>query len=288
MKQKQLWIVVKPKVSIGVGSLCSLVAMCYHVLSLVHEIWKPIPRTPNGYQSLHTTVKPFLYESITSRKGTPLLTNAYLIHTEIESKIVAAKVFFPFHDILEIHKTVRQDFRTFDGMKLQVNGYLVSPTHILENVDVVETVTYNILYLFSHAFFFHISFSFFPLNDFVADFDSDAEHSRKSLQWWEKILVNVKQYTSREKGRDITTPTSQNGALGPKGIMSKVTTVLAAFSIAVCSCLVALILPLNILKGLAVMLLQIEANIESLVDLLLGWSSCFSWPKSTDNAQVLE
>lgn len=62
------------------------------------------------------------------------------------------------------------------------------------------------------------------VNDFVADSDSDVEDftedSRKSLQWWEKILVNVKQFqsqdksrdTSQEKGRD-TIPTSQNGSV---------------------------------------------------------------------------
>lgn len=74
--------------------------ICYHVLGLVHGIWTPIPRAvcyfsffqdyavvsryvflfmvyylsqmkdyiatpkPNGYQSLHTTVIPFLYESM--------------------------------------------------------------------------------------------------------------------------------------------------------------------------------------------------------------------------------
>lgn len=54
------------------------------------------------------------------------------------------------------------------------------------------------------------------VNDFVADSDSDledlTEDSRKSLQWWEKILVNVKQFQSQDKSRD-TTPTPQNGSV---------------------------------------------------------------------------
>ncbi|GFP80632.1 putative gtp diphosphokinase rsh1 chloroplastic [Phtheirospermum japonicum] len=223
----QLRIIIKPKPCIGVGPLCSAQQICYHVLGLVHDIWTPIPRAmkdyiatpkPNGYQSLHTTVIPFLYESMfrlevqirteemdliaergiaahysgkvfvnglvghvmsngsraktvclnnanvalrigwlnairewqeefvgnmSSRefvdtvtrdllgsrvfvftprgeiknlpKGATVIDYAYMIHTEIGNKMVAAKV----------------------------NGNLVSPTHMLANAEVVEIITYN-------------------------------------------------------------------------------------------------------------------------------------------------
>ncbi|GAB4829946.1 Putative GTP diphosphokinase rsh1, chloroplastic [Ancistrocladus abbreviatus] len=223
----QLRIIVKPKPCIGVGPLCSAEQICYHVLGLVHGIWTPIPRSmkdyiatpkPNGYQSLHTTVIPFLYESMfrlevqirteemdliarrgiaahysgrvlingamlngrnsrgksvglnnnnivrrigwlnairewqeefvgsmSSRefvdivtrdllgsrifvftprgeiknlpKGATVVDYAYMIHTEIGNKMVAAKV----------------------------NGNLVSPTHVLANAEVVEIITYDAL-----------------------------------------------------------------------------------------------------------------------------------------------
>ncbi|CAI9785598.1 unnamed protein product [Fraxinus pennsylvanica] len=225
----QLRIIIKPKPCVGVGPLCNAQQICYHVLGLVHGIWTPIPRAikdyiatpkPNGYQSLHTTVIPFLYESMfrlevqirteemdliaergiaahysgkvfvnglvghvmpngsrsrgktvclnnanvalrigwlnairewqeefvgnmSSRefvdtitrdllgsrvfvftprgeiknlpKGATVIDYAYMIHTEIGNKIVAAKV----------------------------NGNLVSPTHMLANAEVVEIITYN-------------------------------------------------------------------------------------------------------------------------------------------------
>ncbi|GER34695.1 Guanosine-3',5'-bis(Diphosphate) 3'-pyrophosphohydrolase [Striga asiatica] len=205
----QLRIIIKPKPCIGVGPLCSTQQICYHVLGLVHGIWTPIPRAmkdyiatpkPNGYQSLHTTVIPFLYASMfrlevqirteemdliaergiathysgkvfvnglvrhvipngsraktvclnnanvalrigwlnairewqeefvgnmSSRefvdtiknlpKGATVVDYAYMIHTEIGNKMLAAKV----------------------------NGNIVSPTHVLANAEVVEIVTYN-------------------------------------------------------------------------------------------------------------------------------------------------
>ncbi|KAF6174546.1 hypothetical protein GIB67_017129 [Kingdonia uniflora] len=227
----QLRIIIKPKSCVGVGPLCSAQQICYHVLGLVHGVWNPNPRAmkdyiatpkPNGYQSLHTIVIPFLYESMfrlevqirteemdliaergiashysgrvfvtdlvghvmakgkhsrgkvvclnnanialrigwlnairewqeefvgnmSSRefvdtitrdllgsrvfvftpkgeiknlpKGATAIDYAYMIHTEIGNKMVAAKV----------------------------NGNIVSPTHVLANAEVVEIITYNAL-----------------------------------------------------------------------------------------------------------------------------------------------
>ncbi|AQK57100.1 Putative GTP diphosphokinase RSH1 chloroplastic [Zea mays] len=73
----QLRIIIKPKSCSGVGPLCTAQQICFHVLGLVHGIWTPVPQAlcqhvedyivtpkPNGYQSLHTTVIPFLNESM--------------------------------------------------------------------------------------------------------------------------------------------------------------------------------------------------------------------------------
>ncbi|XP_010522807.1 PREDICTED: putative GTP diphosphokinase RSH1, chloroplastic isoform X2 [Tarenaya hassleriana] len=479
----QLRIVIKPKTCGEVGPLCSPQQICYHVLGLVHEIWKPIPRTvkdyiatpkPNGYQSLHTTVIPFLYESMfrlevqirteemdliaergiaayysgkafvaglvgnsismcrssrgktislnntnfalrvgwlnairewqeefvgnmSSRefvdtvtrdllgsrvfvftpkgeiknlpKGATVVDYAYMIHTEIGNKMVAAKV----------------------------NGNLVSPTHVLENAEVVEIITYNALssksafqrhkqwlqhaktrsarhkimrFLREQAALCAADITRDRVNDFVMDSDCGAEDlpdsSRKTLPWWEKILMNVKQLQPQD--RSGNSPPSQNGSIWApevngkhnksikrstlqeleffpsgngsanmfpanmptykevlpgldswraskiaswhhleghsidwfcvvcmdrKGIIAEVTTVLAAEGIAVCSC----VAEIDRGRGLAVMLFQVEASIESLVfacskvDLILGvlgWSTGCSWPKSTDGTRILE
>ncbi|GAV56993.1 TGS domain-containing protein/RelA_SpoT domain-containing protein/HD_4 domain-containing protein [Cephalotus follicularis] len=306
----QLRIIIKPKPCAGVGPLCSPQLICYHVLGLVHGIWTPIPRAmkdyiatpkPNGYQSLHTLVIPFLYESMfrlevqirteemdliaergiaahysgrvgvtglvghamasarTSRgkticlnnanialrigwlnairewqeefvgnmssrefvdtvtkdllgsrifvftprgeiknlpKGATVIDYAYIIHTEIGNKMVAAKV----------------------------NGNLVSPMHVLANAEVVEIITYNALssksafqrhkqwlqhaktrsarhkimkFLREQAALSAAEITADTVNDFIADSEGESEaeellnNSKRIKPLWEKIFLNV-------------------------------------------------------------------------------------------------
>ncbi|KAG8389517.1 hypothetical protein BUALT_Bualt02G0237600 [Buddleja alternifolia] len=310
----QLRIIIKPKSCVGVGPLCSAQQICYHVLGLVHGIWTPIPRAmkdyiatpkPNGYQSLHTTVIPFLYESMfrlevqirteemdliaqrgiaaqysgkgfvnglvghvipnrssqgktvslnnanialrigwlnairewqeefvgnmSSRefvdtvtrdllgsrvfvftprgeiknlpKGATVIDYAYMIHTEIGNKMVAAKV----------------------------NGNLVSPMHALANAEVVEIITYNGLssksafqrhnqwlrhaktrsarhkimkFLREQAALSETEITADSLKDFTAESEEDSEveevvhYPAGAKHTWEKILRSVMQMAS--------------------------------------------------------------------------------------------
>ncbi|XP_058082017.1 putative GTP diphosphokinase RSH1, chloroplastic isoform X2 [Magnolia sinica] len=318
----QLRVIIKPKPCLGVGPLCSGQQICYHVLGLVHEIWTPIPRDmkdyiatpkPNGYQSLHTTVIPFLYESMfrlevqirteemdliaergiaahysgrgtvaglvrhgtsTSRnsrgkstclnnanialrigwlnairewqeefvgnmssrefvdtimrdllgsrvfvftpkgeiknlpKGATVIDYAYLIHTEIGNKMVAAKV----------------------------NGNLISPTHVLANAEVVEIITYNSLssksafqrhqqwlqhaktrsarhkimkFLREQAALSATEITADAVNNFVADIEDESESelvfsdsSKESNSMWKKILMNVAALSTMKRNNE--------------------------------------------------------------------------------------
>ncbi|KAG6703996.1 hypothetical protein I3843_07G109600 [Carya illinoinensis] len=314
----QLRIIVKPKQCVGVGPLCSPEQICYHVLGLVHGIWTPIPRAikdyiatpkPNGYQSLHTMVIPFLYESMfrlevqirteemdliadrgiaahysgrlfatglagdtvpngrSSRGNTVCLSNAnialrigwlnairewqeefvgnmssrefvdtitrdllgsrvfvftprgeiknlpngatvidyaYMIHTEIGNKMVAAKV----------------------------NGNLVSPMHVLANAEVVEIITYNALssksafqrhkqwlqhaktrsarhkiikFLREQATLSAAEITADTVTDFITDSEEEIEAEElpdpsKRRPKWDKILMNFGKMLSPENG----------------------------------------------------------------------------------------
>ncbi|XP_008789906.1 putative GTP diphosphokinase RSH1, chloroplastic [Phoenix dactylifera] len=316
----QLRIVIKPKTCIGVGPFCSAQQICYHVLGLVHGIWTPIPQAmkdyiatpkPNGYQSVHTTVIPFLYESMfhlevqirtedmdliaergiaahysgrgvvsgkvghgmpssrnskgkslclnstdialrigwlnairewqeefvgnmSSRefvdtimrdllgsrifvftpkgeiknlpKGATVIDYAYMIHTEIGNKMVAAKV----------------------------NGNLVSPMHVLANAEVVEIITYNALsgksayqrhrqwlqhaktrsarhkimkFLREQAARSASEITADTVNNFVADLEDESDYeqtfssspTKERKSKWEKILMNMEESSSTKR-----------------------------------------------------------------------------------------
>ncbi|KAK8501827.1 hypothetical protein V6N13_046141 [Hibiscus sabdariffa] len=326
----QLRVIIKPKPSVGVGPLCSSQQICYHVLGLVHGIWTPVPRAmkdyiatpkPNGYQSLHTTVIPFLYESMfrlevqirteemdliaergiaahysgrgfvtdlvghtvangrssrgkivclnnanialrvgwlnairewqeefvgnmSSRefvdtvtrdllcsrifvftprgeiknlpRGATVIDYAYMIHTDIGNKMVAAKV----------------------------NGNLVSPTHVLANAEVVEIITYNALssksafqrhkqwlqhaktrsarhkimkFLREQAALSAVEITTDRVNDFIADSEEESEMedlshgSGESKPLWVKILKNIVDFSS--PGRSCEDALAKNGSI---------------------------------------------------------------------------
>ncbi|KAM7501195.1 hypothetical protein LguiB_000099 [Lonicera macranthoides] len=227
----QLRIIVRPKPCVGVGPLCTAQQICYHVLGLVHGIWTPIPRAmkdyiatpkPNGYQSLHTTVIPFLYESmfrlevlirteemdliaergIAAHYSRKFFVNGLVRHVMPYDRISRGKtislnnanvalrigwlnairewqeefvgnmssrefvdtitrdllgsrvfVFTPRGEIKNLPKGATAiDYaymiHTEIGNKMvaaKVNGNLVSPSHVLANAEVVEIITYNAL-----------------------------------------------------------------------------------------------------------------------------------------------
>lgn len=310
----QLRIIIKPKPCIGVGPLCSAHQICYHVLGLVHGIWTPIPRAmkdyiatpkPNGYQSLHTTVIPFLYESmfrlevqirteemdliaergIAAHYSGKVFVNGLVKHTipngrSLRSKTVSLNnasvalrigwlnairewqeefvgnmssrefvdtitrdllgsrvfVFTPRGEIKNLPKGATViDYaymiHTEIGNKMvaaKVNGNLVSPLHVLANAEVVEIITYNALssksafqrhkqwlkhaktrsarhkimkFLKEQAALSASELTADSVSEFVADSEEEdcvevSDYSKGSKFTWEKILRNVMKLSS--------------------------------------------------------------------------------------------
>ncbi|KAI3682765.1 hypothetical protein L1987_82999 [Smallanthus sonchifolius] len=312
----QLRIIVKPKPCVGVAPLCNAQQICYHVLGLVHGIWTPIPRAmkdyiatpkPNGYQSLHTTVIPFLYEStfhlevqirteemdlianrgIAAHYSGKVFVNDLIRHTvSSEDKNLRGKtailnnanvalrigwlnairewqeefvgnmssrefvdtvtkdllgsrvfVFTPRGEIKNLPKGATViDYaymiHTEIGNKMvaaKVNGNLVPPLHVLANAEVVEIVTYNGLssksafqrhkqwlqhaktrsarhkimkFLREQAALSASEITADSVNEFIADTEDDSEvedvldYSKGTQHTWEKILMNVMEMSS--------------------------------------------------------------------------------------------
>ncbi|XP_039035864.1 putative GTP diphosphokinase RSH1, chloroplastic [Hibiscus syriacus] len=326
----QLRVIIKPKPSAGVGPLCSSQQICYHVLGLVHGIWTPVPRAmkdyiatpkPNGYESLHTTVIPFLYESmfrlevqirteemdlIAERgiaahySGRGVVTDL-VGHTVANSRSSRGKIvclnnanialrvgwlnairewqeeFVGNMSSREFVDTVTRDLlcsrifvftprgeiknlprgatvidyaymiHTDIGNKMvaaKVNGNLVSPTHVLENAEVVEIITYNALssksafqrhkqwlqhaktrsarhkimkFLREQAALSAVEITTDRVNDFIADSEEDSEmedlshNSRQSKPIWVKILKNIVDFSS--PGRSCEDALAKNGSI---------------------------------------------------------------------------
>lgn len=330
----QLRIIIKPKPSVGNGPLCSPQLICYHVLGLVHGIWTPIPRTmkdyiatpkPNGYQSLHTTVIPFLYESMfrlevqirteemdliaergiaahysgrffvtglvghvklygrSSRGKTVSLNNANIalrvgwlnairewqeefvgnmssreFVDTVTRDLLGSRVFVftPRGEIKNLPKGATVvDYaymiHTEVGNKMvaaKVNGNLVSPAHVLANAEVVEIITYSALssksafqrhkqwlqhaktrsarhkimkFLREQAALSAAEITMDQVNNFVADSeDSEVEevpdNSKKTKPLWEKILMNVLEFSSPGRSCEDAFPTKTGGIWVPK------------------------------------------------------------------------
>ncbi|PIN08766.1 GTP diphosphokinase [Handroanthus impetiginosus] len=319
----QLRIIIKPKPCVGVGPLCSAQQICYHVLGLVHGIWTPIPRAmkdyiatpkPNGYQSLHTTVIPFLYESmfrlevqirteemdliaergIAAHYSGKVFVNGLVGHAMrngrnsrgktvcLNKANVAMRVgwlnairewqeeFVGNMSSREFVDTVTRDLlgsrvfvftprgeiknlpqgatvvdyaymiHTEIGNKMvaaRVNGNLVSPTHVLANAEVVEIITYNGLssksafqrhkqwlqhaktrsarhkimkFLREQAALSATEITADSVKEFVTESEEEAEveavvdYSKGARHSWEKILRNVMRMAStKTSGEDI-------------------------------------------------------------------------------------
>ncbi|XP_043817778.1 putative GTP diphosphokinase RSH1, chloroplastic isoform X2 [Manihot esculenta] len=332
----QLRIIIKPKPCVGVGPLCTSQQICYHVLGLVHGIWTPIPRAmkdyiatpkPNGYQSLHTTVIPFLYESMfrlevqirteemdliaergiaahysgrvfvtglvghampsgrSSRGKTVCLNNANIalrigwlnairewqeefvgnmssreFVDTITRDLLGSRVFVftPRGEIKNLPKGATViDYaymiHTEIGNKMvaaKVNGNLVSPMHVLANAEVVEIITYSALssksafqrhkqwlqhaktrsarhkimkFLREQAALSAAEITADTVNDFVADSEeeSEVEELPDNTEWnrtlWEKIFRNVVEKSSQGKySEDLLMPSNNGSAWVPK------------------------------------------------------------------------
>ncbi|XP_021889180.1 putative GTP diphosphokinase RSH1, chloroplastic [Carica papaya] len=221
----QLRIIIKPKPSVGNGPLCSPQLICYHVLGLVHGIWTPIPRTvcicvTRDLLGSRVFVFTPRGEIKNLPKGATVVDYAYMIHTEVGNKMVAAKV----------------------------NGNLVSPAHVLANAEVVEIITYSALssksafqrhkqwlqhaktrsarhkimkFLREQAALSAAEITMDQVNNFVADSeDSEVEevpdNSKKTKPLWEKILMNVLEFSSPGRSCEDAFPTKTGGIWVPK------------------------------------------------------------------------
>ncbi|KAJ0946180.1 putative GTP diphosphokinase, Guanosine-3',5'-bis(diphosphate) 3'-diphosphatase [Helianthus annuus] len=434
----QLRIIVKPKPCVGVAPLCNAQQICYHVLGLVHGFWTPIPRAmkdyiatpkPNGYQSLHTTVIPFLYEStfrlevqirteemnlianrgIAAHYSGKVFVNDLIRHTvSCEDRILRGKpailnnanvalrigwlnairewqeefvgnmtsrefvdtvtkdllgsrvfVFTPRGEIKNLPKGATViDYaymiHTEIGNKMvaaKVNGNLVPPLHVLANAEVVEIVTYNGLssksafqrhkqwlqhaktrsarhkimkFLREQAALSASEITADSVNEFIADTEDDSEvedvpdyskgtqHTLKTnshgnelgklmqanVPMYKEVLPSLESWLagkvsswSKLQGHSIQWLCI--ACIDRKGMMADITLALADAGISICSCAAEV----DRGRGMAVILFHVEASLDNLVSAcsrvdivlgVLGWSTGCSWPSLGENQHIRE
>lgn len=133
--EKYKWNIEQIYDIVALRVLTTSVTDCYHVLGLIHALWKPIPKRikdyialpkPNGYQSLHTTV-------ITERGIVEIQIRTYEMHEESEMGI-ASHFLYKEHSTQK-HLTRSKKLSWIDELK-ELHNVVKNPSKFLEQLRV--------------------------------------------------------------------------------------------------------------------------------------------------------
>ncbi|KAF2304717.1 hypothetical protein GH714_037687 [Hevea brasiliensis] len=279
----ELRIVIKPKPCVGVGPLCTPQQMKDYIAT---------PK-PNGYQSLHTTVIPFLYES--------MFRLEVQIRTE-EMNLIAERG-------IAAHYSGRVFVTGLVGHAMPNGRSSRGKTVCLNNANIALRIGWlNAIREWQEEFVGNMSSREFVetitrdllgSRVFVFTPRGEALSSKSAFQRHKQWLQHAKTHSARHKimkflreqatlsAAEITADTLNDFIADSEeeseveelpGMMAEVTSALAAVGIAICSC----VAEIDRGRGMAVMLFHIEGNLDNLVkvcssvDLILGvlgWST---------------
>jgi GTP pyrophosphokinase len=133
--QKYGWNTEQVYDIVALRVLTDSVTDCYHVLGLIHMLWRPIPKRikdfialpkPNGYQSLHTTV-------ITEHGIIEIQIRTHEMHRESEMG-VAAHFLYKEEDLSKKRARPRK-LSWIDELK-ELHGVVKNPSKFLEQLRV--------------------------------------------------------------------------------------------------------------------------------------------------------